>query len=160
MDPWTSSTWRKSWDKHHTPNRVTKEKLKKFRQQRMHRGISLHQTAGRDRFDSKTCWSPRPNKPYNPRTFGLLSDLDHQDVPSRQEKLNEVQSLAQHPSSRKRPRQESLSASHDDLSLVISSDEEDHHQSTASNEANPQDNPQAEHNEEKEEESPSVPTRP
>ena len=24
MDPWTSSTWRKPWNKHHTPNKVTK----------------------------------------------------------------------------------------------------------------------------------------
>ena len=30
MDPWTSSTWRKPWNKYHTPNKVTKDKLNRF----------------------------------------------------------------------------------------------------------------------------------
>ena len=40
MDPWTSSTWRKPWNKYHTPNKVTKDKLNRFAQQKTHRGIS------------------------------------------------------------------------------------------------------------------------
>ena len=31
-DPWTSSTWRKPWNKHHTSNKVTKDKLSQFTQ--------------------------------------------------------------------------------------------------------------------------------
>ena len=157
MDPWASSTWRKSWDKDHTPNRVTKEKLKIFRQQRMHKSISLHQTVGRNRCDRKTFWSPRPNKPHNPRAFGLLCDTDHQDVFSRQEKLDQARSLAQQPSPRKRPRQESLSASLDDLPLVISSDKEDPDHIGVTHQANSEDNSQVDHIKGKEEESPLSP---
>ena len=36
LDPWTSSTWRKPWNKYHIPNKVTKDK-----------GISLNKTARR-----------------------------------------------------------------------------------------------------------------
>ena len=34
MDPWTSSTWRKKWSNYHTPNKVTKDKLNRFNQER------------------------------------------------------------------------------------------------------------------------------
>ena len=37
MDPWTSSTWRKPWNKYHTPNKVTKDKLNRFAQQKTQR---------------------------------------------------------------------------------------------------------------------------
>ena len=47
MDPWTSSTWRKPWNKYHTPNKVTKDKLNRFAQQKTHRGISLNRTTRR-----------------------------------------------------------------------------------------------------------------
>ena len=124
MDPWQSSTWRRQWDKHHTPNNSTKQKLKKYKQQKAHRGISLHQTAGRGKGIRNTFWSPRPNRP-NPRALGLICDSDHKDVIHRQGELDKVRYEVQHSSHRKRPRQESLSASHEDLPLVLSSDEED-----------------------------------
>ena len=57
MDPWTSSTWRKPWNKYHTPNKVTKDKLTRFTQQKTHRGISLNKTAGRQSWNKN--WSPR-----------------------------------------------------------------------------------------------------
>ena len=79
IDPWTSSTWRKPWNKHHTPNKVTKEKLSRFTQQKTHRGISLislNRTAGRQGW-SRSNWSPRPNKDHNPRVFGLISGSCH-----------------------------------------------------------------------------------
>ena len=41
MDPWISSTWRKKWSSQHTPNMITKDKLRRFRQERTHRQISL-----------------------------------------------------------------------------------------------------------------------
>ena len=72
MDPWTSSTWRKPWNKHHTPNKVTKDKLSRFTQQKTHRGISLNKTAGRQGWSKRGNWSPRPNKAHNPRAFGLI----------------------------------------------------------------------------------------
>ena len=73
MDPWTSSTWRKPWNKHHTPNKVTKDKLSRFTQQKTHRGISLNRTAGRQGWSRRSNWSPTPNKDHNPRAFGLIS---------------------------------------------------------------------------------------
>ena len=72
MDPWTSSTWRKPWNKYHTPKKVTKDKLNRFAQQRTHRGISLNRTAGRQGQDRRSGWSPRPTKKYNPRALGLI----------------------------------------------------------------------------------------
>ena len=73
LDPWTSSTWRKPWNKHHTPNKVTKDKLSRFTQQKTHRGISLNKTTGRQGWSKRSSWSPRPNKGHNPRAFGLIS---------------------------------------------------------------------------------------
>ena len=73
MDPWTSSTWRKPWNKHHTPNKVTKDKLSRSTQQKTHRGISLNRTTGRQGWSRRNNWSPRANKDLNPRVFGLIS---------------------------------------------------------------------------------------
>ena len=112
------------WDKHHTPNNSTKQKLRRYKQQKAHRGISLHQTAGRAKGTRNTFWSPRPNRP-NPHALGLICDPDNKSVTHRQEKLDEARYQVQHSSPRKRPRQKSLSASHEDLPLVLSSDEED-----------------------------------
>ena len=47
MDPWASSTWRKTWSNYHTPNKITKDKLNRLNQERTHWCISLHKTAGR-----------------------------------------------------------------------------------------------------------------
>ena len=112
--------------KHHSPNNSTKQKLKKYKQQKAHRGISLHQTAGRTKSTRNPFWSPRPNRP-NPHAFGLICDSDHIDVTHRQEKLDEARYQVQQRSLRKRPRQESLSGSHEDIPLVLTSDEEDLH---------------------------------
>ena len=65
MDPWMSSTWRRKWSTHHTPNKVTKDKLTKFRQERTHQHISLHRTAGRQQQFQNRCWSSRPNRRQN-----------------------------------------------------------------------------------------------
>ena len=65
MDPWMSSTWMKDWTPHHPPNKVTKDKLTKFRREKTHRHISLHRTAGRQQRKNYRCWSPRPNRRQN-----------------------------------------------------------------------------------------------
>ena len=65
MDPWMSSTWRKKWSTHHTPNRVTKDKLTKFRQERIHQHIRFHKTTGRQQLSQDRCWSTRPNRGQN-----------------------------------------------------------------------------------------------
>ena len=69
MDPWTSSTWRKPWDKYHTPNKLTKDKLSRFTQQKTHKGISLNKTAGRQGWSKRSNWSPRPNKDEQPKSL-------------------------------------------------------------------------------------------
>ena len=123
MDPWTSSTWRKPWNKHHTPNKVTKDKLSRFTQQKTHRGISLNRTAGRQGRSKRSNWSPRPNKDHNPRAFGLISG--HCTTPSsRQQKLNKVRKEEASPNLRKRAREATPFNPHDSP-LVISSDEEE-----------------------------------
>ena len=58
MDPWTSSTWRKPWNKYHTPNKVTKDKLNRFAQQKTCRRISLNRTTGRQGHNGRSSWSP------------------------------------------------------------------------------------------------------
>ena len=65
MDPWMSSTCKKKWSPHHTPNKVTEDKLDKFNKERIHRCISLHRTAGRQKLFKISCWSPRPNRRQN-----------------------------------------------------------------------------------------------
>ena len=123
MDPWTSSTWRKPWNKHHTPNKVTKDKLSRFTQQKTHRGISLNRTAGRQGWSKRSNWSPRPNKDHNPRAFGLISG-PCTSPSSRQQKLNKVRKEEASPNPRKRAREATPFNPHD-APLVISSDEEE-----------------------------------
>ena len=66
MDPWTSSTWRKPWNKYHTPNKVTKDKLNRFTQQKTHKGISLNRTAGRQGQNRRGSWSPSQLRSITP----------------------------------------------------------------------------------------------
>ena len=47
MDPWISAAWRRTWSNSHSSNQVTKGKIRRFRQERTNRRISLHRTAGR-----------------------------------------------------------------------------------------------------------------
>ena len=122
MDPWTSSTWRKPWNKHHTPNKVTKDKLTMFTQQKTHRGISLNKTAGRQSWNKRSNWSPRPTKDHNPRAFGLISGPCHTHS-SRQDQLDQVRKEASDTKPRKRAREATPFGTHD-APLVISSDEE------------------------------------
>ena len=123
MDPWTSSTWRKPWNKHHTPNKVTKDKLSRFTQQKTHRGIGLNRTAGRQGWSRRSNWSPRPNKDHNPRAFGLISG-PCTSPSSRQQKLNKVRKEEASPNPRKRAREATPFNPHD-APLVISLDEEE-----------------------------------
>ena len=114
LDPWTSSTWRKPWNKHHTPNKVTKDKLSRFTQQKTHRGISLNKTAGRQGWSKRSTWSPRLNKGNNPRAFGLI--LGPCTSPSsRQKKLNKVRKGEASPNPRKRIREATPFNSYDTL---------------------------------------------
>ena len=120
--PWTSSTWRKPWNKYHTPNKVTKDKLTRFTQQKTHRGISLNRTAGRQGWSRRSNWSPRPNKDLNPRAFGLISGPCY--PPSlRQQKFNKVRKGEASPNPKKRAREATPFNPHD-TPVVISSDEE------------------------------------
>ena len=65
MDPWMSSTWKRNWTTHYTLNKVTKDKLTKFRREKTHKHISLHKTAGRQQLKNHRYWSPRPNRRQN-----------------------------------------------------------------------------------------------
>ena len=123
LDPWTSSTWRKPWNKHHTPNKVTKDKLSRFTQQKTHRGISLNKTAGRQGWSKRSNWSPRPNKGHNPRAFGLISG-PCMSLSSRQQKLNRVRKEEASPNPRKRIREATPFNLHD-APVVINSDDEE-----------------------------------
>ena len=129
MDPWTSSTWRKPWNKHHTSNKVTKDKLSRFAQQKTHRGISLNRTAGVQGWSKRSNWSPRPNKDHNPRAFGLISG-PCTSPSSRQEKLNKVRKEEASPNPRKRTREATPFNPHD-TPVVISSDEEEEEDKTS-----------------------------
>ena len=129
MDPWTSSTWRKPWNKHHTPNKVTKDKLSRFTQQKTHRGISLNKTAGRQGWSKRSNWSPRPNKGHNPRAFGLISG-PCTSPSSRQQKLNKVRKEEASPNPRKRIR-EATPFNPYDAPVVISSDDEEEQEKTS-----------------------------
>ena len=123
MDPWTSSTWSKKCSTYHTPNQVTKDKLKKFNQERTHRCISLHNTAGRQKQFRNNYWSPRPNRKQDPLPYGLNAS----NPSAKQHKLNKVRhrsSLGKEKSPRKRVREMSPTGSLADPVLVSSSDEE------------------------------------
>ena len=118
MDPWMSSTWRKKWSTHHTPNKVTKDKLDKFNKERTHRCISLHRTTGRQKLFKISYWSPRPNRRQN----------FHADCPSvKQCQLNKARyrcSSKMEKSPRKRFREMSPARSWSDPVIIASSDEE------------------------------------
>ena len=129
LDPWTSSTWRKPWNKHHTPNKVTKDRLLRFTQQKTHRGISLNKTAGRQGWSKRSNWSPRPNKGHNPRAFGLISG-PCTSPSSRQQKLNKVRKEEASPNPRKRIREATPFNSYN-TPVVISSDEEEEQEKTS-----------------------------
>ena len=123
MDPWTSSTWRKKWSNYHTPNKVTKDKLNRFNQERTHRCISLHKTAGRQKQFRNSYWSPRPNRKQNPLPYGLSAGHPS----AKQHQLNKVRhrsSSGMEKSPRKRIREMSPTGSLADPVLVSSSDEE------------------------------------
>ena len=129
MDPWTSSTWRKPWDKYHTPNKVTRDRLSRFTQQKTHKGISLNKTAGRQGWSKRSNWSPRPNKNDNPRASGLIAGPCTSPSP-RQQKLNKVRKEEASPSPRKRAR-ETIPFDLHDTFVVITSDEEDEQDKTS-----------------------------
>ena len=129
IDPWTSSTWRKPWNKHHTPNKVIKDKLTRFIQQKTHRGISLNKTARRQSWNTRSNWSSRPTKGHNPRAFGLISGPCPTHS-SRQEQLNHVREEASSPNPRKRAREATPFTTHD-APLVVSSDEEEEQDNTS-----------------------------
>ena len=71
MDPWSSSSWRKYWSQWHTPNKITKEKIRCLRQVKAERRISLYRTAGQSlmkRINLED--SPTPVQPQGGRTVG------------------------------------------------------------------------------------------
>ena len=122
LDPWTS-LWRKPWNKHHTPNKVTKDKLSRFTQQKTHRGINLNKTAGRQGWSKRSTWSPRLNKGPNPRAFGLISG-PCMSPSSRQHKLNKVRKEDASPNPRKRIREATPFNPYNALVVINSDDEE------------------------------------
>ena len=65
MDPWMASTWKRNWTTQYTPNKVTKDKLTRYRQEKTHKHISLHKTARRHQMKNTRCWSPTPNRRHN-----------------------------------------------------------------------------------------------
>ena len=132
MDPWISTTWRKPWNKYHTPNKVTKDKLNRFTQQKTRRGISLNRTTGRQGHNGRSSWSPRPNKKYNPRALGLISGPCPFHF-SRQVQLNKIRKEEDEecsPNPRKRAREATPFTTHE-APLEISSDEEEDQDKTS-----------------------------
>ena len=71
MDPWASLTWRKTWNNYHTSNEITKDILNKLNQERTHRHIRLHKTAGRQKHFRSSYWYPRLNRKQDPLPYGL-----------------------------------------------------------------------------------------
>ena len=132
MDPWTSSTWSKPWNKHHTPNRVTKDKLNRFVQWKTHKGISLNKTARRQGQNRRSSWSPKPTRKYNPRALGLISGPCPSHS-SRQVQLNNIRKEEDEecsPNPRKRAREGTPFTIHE-APLVVSSDEEEYQDKTS-----------------------------
>ena len=132
MDPWTSSTWSKPWNKYHTPNKVTKDKPNQFAQQKTHRGISLNRTTRRQGRTGRSGWSPRPTKKYNPRALGLISGPCPFHF-SRQVQLNKIRKEENEecsPNLRKRAREATPFTTHE-APLEISSNEEEDQDKTS-----------------------------
>ena len=75
MDPWSSSSWRKYWSQQHTPNKITKEKIRCLRQVKTERRISLHRMAGQTSSTRRLTWKTAQPQ-YNPRVEGLLDQND------------------------------------------------------------------------------------
>ena len=112
MDPWMASTWKRNWTPHYTPNKVTKDKLIRYRQEKTQRHISVHLTAGRHQMKSSRYWSPRPNRGQN-------LPANHPSV--RQCQLNRVRYRN---SKGRTPKEMSLAESLSDPVIVASSGEE------------------------------------
>ena len=133
MDPWTSSTWRKPWNKHPIPNRVTKDKLNRVAQQKTHKGISLNKTARRQGQNRRSSWSPKPTKKYNPRALGLISGPCPPPHSSRQVQLNKIRKEEDKEcglNPRKGAREATPFTTHE-VPLVVSSDEEEDQDKTS-----------------------------
>ena len=122
MDPWSSSSWRKYWSQHHTPHRITKEKIRHFRQAKAERRISLHRTAGQANPTRRLTWKTAQPQ-YNPRAEGLLDQNDPQKngAGKIQKKLDMVR-LESRPRKRQRPMP--LEDKETDPPIIISSDED------------------------------------
>ena len=102
---------------------ITKEKLRRFRQERTHRHISLHKTAGRQHMYEDKLWSPRPKRIQRPQAFGL----ETRHSTDRQHKLNKarhVRATKIEKSPRKRTRKMSLAKSWSDPVIIATSGEE------------------------------------
>ena len=103
MDPWSSSSWRKHWSQQHTPNNITKEKIRHLRQVKTERRISLHRMAGQTSSTRRLTWKTAQPQ-YNPRAEGLLDQNDPQQkgAGKTQKKLNKVR-FESRPRKRQRP---------------------------------------------------------
>ena len=118
MDPWMSSTWRKKWSTHHSPNKVTEDKLDMFNKEKTHRCISLHRTAGRKKLFKVSYWSLRPKRRQN-------FHADHPSVKQCQLKKSRYRSGSKmEKSPRKRFRKMSPAGSWSDPVITASSYEE------------------------------------
>ena len=120
MDPWSSTSWRKYWSQIHTPNRITKEKIRHFRQDKIGRRISLHKTAGQMNLTRgliKKITQPQ----YNPRAEELLdqSGPQRKKIGKVQKKLNKVR-FESRPRKRQKPMPEE-----DEDPIIIAYSEED-----------------------------------
>ena len=105
------------------PNKVTKDRLNRFKQERTYRCISLHKTAGRQQLSRNSCWSHRPNRRQRPHAFGLTANHPS----GRQHKLNKVRhrsASGMEKSPQKRTREMSPIGSIANPVLLDSSDEE------------------------------------
>ena len=123
MDPWSSSSWRKYWSQHHTPHRITKEKIQCFRQAKAERRISLHRTAGQANPTGRLTWKTAQPQ-YNPRAEGLLVQNDPQKngAGKIQKKLDKVR-FESRPRKRQRPMPPEDEET--DSPIIISSDEDE-----------------------------------
>ena len=65
MDPWMSSTWKRNWTTQYTPNKVTKDKLTRYRKEKTQKHISLHKTAGRHQLKNPDIGPPEQNRKHN-----------------------------------------------------------------------------------------------
>ena len=121
MDPWSSTSWRKYWSQIHTPNRITKEKIRHFRQDKIGRRISLHRTAGQTNL-TRGLIRKIAQPQYNPRAEELLdqSGPQRKRIGKVQKKLNKVRF-----ESRPRKRQRPMPEEDEDPIIVAYSDEDE-----------------------------------